>query len=110
LGIAAQAVGVVALGAVVYFAFLHTDGSDTPTSIEVDDGVEVSVPPQRSRRPEPKPKANPRPRKAKRAPRPVAVPRPPAPPIAEDDVDTPIGSQYQSVVARILGDVARAGH
>ena len=111
VGIAAQAVGVAALGIVVYFAFLHPDGSDTPTSIQVDDGVEVSVPPQRSRRTENKPKdPKPRPTKAKRAPRQDVVAQPPVAPVAEANTDTPAGSQYETVVARILGEVARAGH
>ena len=108
VGIAAQAVGVAALGIVVYFAFLHPDGSDTPTRIQVDDGVEVSVPPQRSRRTENKPKG--RPTKTERAPRQDVVAQPPGAPVVETNTDTPAASQYETAVARILGEVARAGH
>jgi hypothetical protein len=111
VGIAAQAVGVAALGIVVYFAFLHPDGSNTPTSIQVDDGAEVSVPPERSRRTKDKHRdPNSQPRKAQRASRPAFVPPPPVAPVAGTNGDTPTESQYQTAVARILGDVARAGH
>ncbi len=107
VGIAVQAVGVAALGIVVYFAFLHPDGSNTPTTIEVDDGAEISVPPQRSRRTKDKPKdPKPKSRRAKRASGPVFLP---PPPVAGTNGDTPTESQYETVVARILGDVARPG-
>ena len=107
LGMAAQALGVAALGAIVYFAFLSPNDSGPLTGIDVEPPLE-QPPPERHankrKKPEPKPD-RPRPVKAARVPRSTpVVPSVEVEPVA----DTPAGAQYAGTVARILGEVSRS--
>lgn len=120
--IALQPLGVAALAALVYFAFLHPSDPNPLSGIQVEGDIPAGVTPgngraagQRSRKPP-----------ARRGDRsrtlagirlvPVqpgaATPAPPGLPADSDtppvDSDTPTGSQYGSEVARVLGRVARA--
>lgn len=108
MGIALQAVGVAALGAIVYFAFLSPNDSGPLTGIDVDPPFEQQPPErQATKRHKPAPRPDrPRRRGARRASLPV-VPASPPPPI--DLVpDSPSDAQYSATVARVLDQVARA--
>jgi hypothetical protein len=117
LGIVAQAIGVVALGSVVYFAFLSPEDPDPLTGIEIEDGVRLNPPKfttgaRRQGGPD-KPKGNRRrPRRSTTLPRLVPTPSPLEPvvtePVVTEPIDTPSGSQYADGVARIVGRVASA--
>jgi hypothetical protein len=104
--IAAQAIGVVILGAVVYFAFLKPGNPGTLSEIEVNDGVTVEAPRPsvhhpRRQQPGAKPRDTAAPRHAP-GPATAATPEKTTPP-----PETPVGSQYADAVARILDSVAR---
>ena len=116
LGIVAQAIGVVALGSVVYLAFLSPEDPDPLTGIEIEDGVRLNPPEftTNGRR-----NGGPHKPKRARARRPATLPRlvptpslSPEPivtePVVTEPIDTPPGSQYADGVARILGRVASA--
>ena len=110
LGIVAQAIGVVALGSIVYFAFLSPEDPDPLTGIEIENGVGIT-PPQfttdgrRQGGPD-KPKDS-RTRRATTLPRLVPT-QPTSEPTVTEPINTPSGSQYADGVARILGRVASA--
>ena len=116
LGIVAQAIGVVALGSVVYFAFLSPEDPDPLTGIEIEDGVRITPPDftadgRRKHGPD-KPKDG-RARRSATLPRLVPTPSPSLEPVVTEPVgtepiDTPSGSQYADGVARIVGRVASA--
>jgi hypothetical protein len=109
LGIAAQAIGVLALIAIVYGAFLRPDDPDPLTGIEIEDGAALEAAPfvggERRRG-----RSNGPARVAKRSRGPATV--------AESELgvehvdtiaaDTPAAAQYSGGVARILDQVARA--
>ena len=119
-GIATQALGVAALGALVYFAFLQPSDPDPLSGIEVDGDLPSQVTAGNGH-------AEGRDRNAgarngaagrSRVPRirlvPVVPGATPSLPGSEPSVpptlagnDTPTGSQYESAVARVLGRVAR---
>ncbi len=137
IGIVLQAIVVIALGSIVYLAFLSPEDPDPLTGIEVENGVRItpsqvtggrrhddpgSTRAQRRRHhhdPEDrkrKRKRN-RPRRSATLPRLVAtpppssaVPLPAAKPVVTAPIDTPSGSQYADGVARIVGMVGRAQH
>jgi hypothetical protein len=119
-GVAAQALGVAALGVLVYFAFLQPSDPNPLSGVEVDGTLPAGTTPtdeavggRRS--------AQSRARARARAQRgagplplagirlvPVTPGEPPplsGPPSLVDD-ETPTGSQYDSVVARVLGRIA----
>jgi hypothetical protein len=122
LGIVAQAIGVVALGSLVYLAFLSPEDPDPLTGIEIEDGVRIDPPrfttnggrqgrPDQQGRPD-KPKRA-RPRRPAALPRLVPTPPPSfepvvTEPVVTEPVDTPSGVQYADGVARIMGRVASA--
>ena len=114
--IALQALGVAALGAIVYFAFLQPSDPNPLSGIEVEGDIPAGVTPgtgQATGQRNSKPPAGP----ARRGDGtrtlagirliPVqpgdAIPVPPGAPV---DSDTPTGEQYDSAVARILGRVS----
>jgi hypothetical protein len=122
--IALQTLGVAALGAIVYFAFLQPSDPNPLSGIEVEGDIPAGVTPgngQATGQRNSKPPAGP----ARRSdgtrtlagirlipvPPGDAIPVPPgdaipAPPGAPGGGDTPTGEQYDSAVARILGRVA----
>jgi hypothetical protein len=108
-GLVAQAVGVAALGAVVYFAFLNPGDPGTLSEIAVSDGVTVTAPQPSAHHPRRQLPA-PKPRRARKrgAPTPAITPSTtPNPETTPPSADTPVGSQYADAVARILDSVAR---
>jgi hypothetical protein len=126
LGIVAQAIGVAALGSLVYFAFLSPEDPDPLTGIEIEDGVRITPPEftadgRRKGGPD-RPKDGRR-RRSATLPRLVPKPSPSLEPVVTEPVgtepvgtepvgtepiDTPSGSQYADAVARIVGRVASA--
>lgn len=114
--IALQALGVAALGAIVYFAFLQPSDPNPLSGIEVEGDIPAGVTPgngQATGQRNSKPPAGP----ARRGDgtRTLAgirlIPVQPgdpiaAPPGAPGGDDTPTGEQYDSAVARILGRVS----
>jgi hypothetical protein len=116
LGIVAQAVGVVALGSLVYFAFLSPEDPDPLTGIEIEDGVRITPPKfttnGRHGGPDKPKDGRRRPRRSATLPRLIPTPSPSEPvvtePVVTEPIDTPSGSQYVDGVARILGRVASA--
>jgi hypothetical protein len=113
--VALQALGVAALAAVVYFAFLHPSDPNPLSGIQVEGDIPAAVTP---------PDNAPAGQRGHKAPAQRAAPGrtlagirlvpespggttavPTAPPV---DGDAPTGSQYGSSVARVLGRVARA--
>jgi hypothetical protein len=130
--IALQALGVAALGAVVYFAFLHPSDPNPLSGIQVDGDIPAAgVTPGNGQATGQRSRETP----ARRGDRtrtlagirlvPVqpgdVAPGPPGPPVDGDTPtgsqgdtptgsqgDTPTGSQYGSAVTRVLGRVARA--
>ena len=114
--IALQALGVAALGAIVYFAFLQPSDPNPLSGIEVEGDIPAGVTPgngQATGQRDSKSPAGP----ARRGDGartlagirliPVQPGDPiPAPPGAPGGGDTPTGEQYDSAVARILGRVA----
>jgi hypothetical protein len=111
LGIAAQAVAVVALAVVVYLAFLKPNDSDPLSEIQVDDGadVEASSPPSHHRERE-RPHAGTKKRERRGKPRVTEAGLPAALEPSTAGVDTPVGSQYVSAVTRISEQATRASH
>ena len=109
LGIAAQAIGVVALGAIVYFAFLSPDDSGPLSGIDVQPPVEGQPPERQAGKSKKSKPQSRRSRLAAASPsRPIlpgSVPTEGLPP-----VDSPAGSQYAGTVARILGQLGHARH
>jgi hypothetical protein len=114
--IALQALGVAALGAIVYFAFLQPSDPNPLSGIEVEGDIPAGVTHGNGQA------AAQRDRKSPAGPArrdggtrtlagirliPVqpgdAIPSPPGGPVGGD---TPTGEQYDSAVARILGRVA----
>jgi hypothetical protein len=120
-GIAAQALGVAALGVLVYFAFLQPSDPNPLSGVEVDGTVPAGTTPgneavggRRSAQSRARARAGAR-RGAGPLPLaairlvPVTPGEPPplsGPPTLADD-ETPTGSQYDSAVARVLGRIAR---
>jgi hypothetical protein len=116
-GIAAQALGVAALGAIVYFAFLAPSDPDPLSGIEVDGNLPADVTPGnetatggRNRQ------AGPRRRVVRSGGLATIrlVPVTPGAPAASTSTppslaenETPVGEQYESQVARILARAAR---
>jgi hypothetical protein len=132
IGIVLQAIGVVALGSIVYMAFLSPEDPEPLTGIQVEDGVRITPPPipgaRRSdaQRVDPqrqgarrhngpgKPRRHHRTRRSATFPRLVATPPSSSevsPPFGDPPVklptDTPPGSQYEDSVSRILDMVGR---
>ena len=120
--IALQALGVAALAAIVYLAFLHPSDPNPLSGIQVEGDIPAGVTPGNNGATGHRNRKTP----ARRGDRsrtlagirlvpvpgdatPVqpgdATPAPPGPPV---DGDTPTGSQYGSAIARVLGRVARA--
>jgi len=114
--IALQALGVAALGVIVYFAFLQPSDPNPLSGIEVEGDIPAGVTPagngqatgQRNRK-SPAGRGDGTRTLAGIRLIPVqpgdAIPVPPGAPV---DSDTPTGEQYDSAVARILGRVAGA--
>ena len=113
--IALQALGVAALAAIVYFAFLHPSDPNPLSGIQVEGDIPAGATPgnngtagHRNRKTPVRPGERNRTLAGIRLV-PIqpgdATPAPPGPPV---DGNTPTGSQYGSAVARVLGRVARA--
>ena len=114
--IALQALGVAALGVIVYFAFLQPSDPNPLSGIEVEGDIPAGVTPgngeatgQRNRKSPASPARRGDGTRTLAGIRliPVqpgdAIPAPPGAPVGSD---TPTGEQYDSAVARILGRVA----
>lgn len=110
IGITLQGLGVAALAAIVYFAFLSPNDSGPLTGIDVEPPAE-EPPKQRTAK---RDKRAPRPdrprRRAAQATLPVALPAgtPPQATTITPSPDSPVGSQYTSTVARILNRLSPA--
>jgi hypothetical protein len=118
LGIAAQGLGVAALAALVYFAFLQPSDPDPLSGIEVDGDLPAEVTggneqaaAQRGRKPDSRRRSGAGSRPVPRIRLVPVVPgtSAPVPPTVASptpaDPETPAGSQYDSAVARLLGRV-----
>jgi hypothetical protein len=111
--IALQALGVAALGVIVYIAFLQPSDPNPLSGIEVEGDIPAGVTPGNGQATRQRNRKSP----ARRgdgtrtlagirlipAQPGDAIPVPPGAPV---DSDTPTGEQYDSAVARILGRVA----
>jgi hypothetical protein len=113
--IALQALGVAALGVIVYFAFLAPSDPNPLSGIEVDGDIPAGVTPgngqatgQQHRRSSARRGDGTRTLVGIRLIPVQPGDAIPVPPGAPGDSDTPTGSQYGSEVARVLGQVARA--
>ena len=116
-GIVAQAVGVAAWAAVVYFAFLQPGDPNPLSGIEVEGNLPAEAPPSQTANRNGNRSSSrdggartTRTTRATRAPGVRLVPTSPSGdvPTLVIDPDTPAGSQYGDAVARILGRVGRS--
>jgi hypothetical protein len=115
-GILAQGLGVAALAALVYFAFLQPSDPDPLSGIEVEGNLPTQVTGGNGQAAKPRGRESATRRGARSGVGPVprirlvpVVPgaSPVVPPTLADN-DTPPSSQYDSAVARILGRVSGA--
>ena len=119
-GIAAQALGVAALAALVYFAFLQPSDPDPLSGIEVegDFPTQVTAGDGKAARSQGRKRASTSRRGAEAGAGAGSVPlirlvpvvpgsSSPVPPTLADN-ETPVGTQYDSAVARIIGRASGA--
>jgi hypothetical protein len=117
-GIAAQALGVAALAALVYFAFLQPSDPDPLSGIEVegDFPTQVTAGDGKAARSQGRKRASTSRRGAEAGAGSVPLIRlvpvvpgssSPVPPTLADN-ETPVGTQYDSAVARIIGRASGA--
>jgi hypothetical protein len=113
-GIVAQAVGVAAWAAVVYFAFLQPGDPNPLSGIEVEGDLPAETPPiQAANHNRGRPSPDERGARTRRAAGIRLAPTSPTSPggglpTVTTDPDTPAGSQYGNAVARVLGLVGRS--
>ena len=112
-GVIVQAIGVAALGAVVYFAFLQPGDPNPLSGIEVEGDLPAeAVPGETAKRN--RGRSTPGGEDGRTSPaRAVGIrliPTSPSgiPPTPAIDTETPTGEQYQDAAARVLGQVVRA--
>ena len=108
IGLMLQGLGVAALAAIVYFAFLSPNDSGPLTGIDVEPPTEQPPKQQTARRNKRSPRPDRPRRRAAQATSPAAIPTGTPPTTIAPPVDSPVGSQYTSTVARILNRIAPA--